>query len=98
MKSFDEKGAHVLGLGADARPALRSWGINLGGLGHSLLSDFWPHGEVARAYGIFNEDSGMCVRSIFIIDPEGVVRYRETYQGVLPDPNVILTELTKLQG
>ncbi len=91
-------GARVLGLGADARPALRAWGTNLGGLNHSLLSDFWPHGQVARAYGIFNEDSGMCARSIFIIDPEGTVRYRETYQGVLPDPDVIREELSKLQG
>ena len=40
----------------------------------------------------------MCARSIFIIDPEGVVRYRETYQGVLPDPNVIREELVRLQG
>ena len=38
------------------------------------------------------------LRSLFIIDPEGIVRYRETYQGTLPDPNVILAELTTLQG
>lgn len=98
MKSFEERGALVLGLGADARPALRSWGTNLGGIAHSLLSDFWPHGQVARAYGIFNEDTGMCTRSVTIIDPQGTVRYHQAYQGVLPDPNAILEELSKLQG
>ena len=91
-------GAQVLGLSADSRPSLKAWGGNMGGLGHSLLSDFWPHGAVAQAYGIFNEASGMCSRSLFIIDPEGVVRYRENYQGVLPDPNVIWEELARLQG
>ena len=47
-----------------------------------LLSDFWPHGEVARAYGVFDEEKGVAVRGTFIIDGEGVVRWKV----VNPDP------------
>ncbi|AYG83134.1 Putative peroxiredoxin [Streptomyces hundungensis] len=53
------------------------------GLEYPLLSDFWPHGEVSRAYGVFDEDKGCAVRGTFIIDKEGVVRW--TVVNGLPD-------------
>lgn len=40
-----------------------------------LLSDFWPHGEVARRYGVFNEEAGAALRGTFVIDREGVIRW-----------------------
>jgi peroxiredoxin len=42
----------------------------------ALLSDFWPHGAVARSYGVFDEDKGIATRGTFIIDTEGVVRWK----------------------
>jgi peroxiredoxin len=45
------------------------------GFAYPLLSDFWPHGEVSRAYGVFDEAKGCAVRGTFIIDKEGVVRW-----------------------
>ncbi|TAM84529.1 MAG: peroxiredoxin [Jatrophihabitans sp.] len=42
-----------------------------------LLSDFWPHGEVARRYGVFNESAGIANRGTFLVDVEGVVRFAE---------------------
>ncbi|MCC5697315.1 redoxin domain-containing protein, partial [Klebsiella pneumoniae] len=45
-----------------------------------LLSDFWPHGEVAKAYGVFNEQAGMALRGTFLIDKEGIVRVTEVNQ------------------
>jgi peroxiredoxin len=42
-----------------------------------LLSDFWPHGAVAQAYGVFNEGGGMADRGTFLIDVDGIVRYVE---------------------
>ncbi len=45
------------------------------GLEYPVLSDFWPHGEVAKAYGVFNEEKGCAVRGTFVIDKEGVVRW-----------------------
>ncbi len=42
-----------------------------------LLSDFWPHGGVASAYGVFNDDAGFANRGTFLIDTEGVVTFAE---------------------
>ncbi|MBP2706552.1 peroxiredoxin [Microbispora sp. RL4-1S] len=44
--------------------------------GFPMLADFWPHGEVARAYGVFDERMGQAHRGTFVIDPEGVVRWK----------------------
>ena len=41
-----------------------------------LLSDFWPHGEVAKAYGVFDDERGIATRGTFIIDKTGVVRWK----------------------
>jgi mycoredoxin-dependent peroxiredoxin len=45
------------------------------GLEYPLLSDFWPHGEISRAYGVFDEEKGCAVRGTFVIDKEGMVRW-----------------------
>ena len=42
-----------------------------------LLSDFWPHGEVARRYGVFNETTGFANRGTFLVDRGGLVRFAE---------------------
>jgi len=78
--------------------ALKTWASAMGGIRHPLLADFWPHGGVARAFGIFNEDSGIANRSLFIIDPEGIVRFNELHQGTLPDVDSVLGELARLGG
>ncbi len=70
----------------------------MGGVSHPLLSDFHPK-DTLRSYGIYNEDSGVGRRSVFIIDKEGTIRWKEIYEpGTLPDATVILGELEKLQG
>ena len=45
-----------------------------------LLSDFWPHGAVAQAYGVFNEKAGMALRGTFLIDAEGTIAFAEVNQ------------------
>ena len=40
-----------------------------------VLSDFWPHGAVAKAYGVFNEKKGTAFRGSFIIDKAGVIQF-----------------------
>ena len=40
-----------------------------------LLSDFWPHGDTARKYGVFNEERGLALRGTFVIDKQGIVRW-----------------------
>jgi peroxiredoxin len=64
----------------------------------SLLSDFWPHGEVAKKYGVFREQGGMSERAIFIVDKKGVIRYIDVHQiGEQPDEEVLFDELAKLR-
>jgi mycoredoxin-dependent peroxiredoxin len=48
-----------------------------------LLSDFWPHGDVAKTYGIFNEEAGLATRGTFIIDKTGVVQWK--VENAIPD-------------
>ena len=42
-----------------------------------LLSDFWPHGEIARRYGVFNEATGFANRGTYLVDKDGIVRFAE---------------------
>ncbi len=47
------------------------------GFGFPLLSDFWPHGAVAQAYGVFNAEAGFANRGTFLVDTEGIIRFSE---------------------
>lgn len=73
---YDNKGVQILGVSVDTPFSLKAWSEKEG-YQFPLLSDFWPHGEVARAYGVFNEDAGLAVRGTFLIDTTGVVRFAE---------------------
>ena len=73
---YDGKGVQVLGVSVDTPFSLKAW-AEKEGYQFPLLSDFWPHGEVARAYGVFNEQAGLAVRGTFLIDTTGVVRFAE---------------------
>ncbi|MFF0293921.1 peroxiredoxin [Kitasatospora sp. NPDC004615] len=64
----------VLAVSVDSPFSLRVF-ADQQGLEYPLLSDFWPHGEASRAYGVFNEEKGCAVRGTFVIDKEGVVRW-----------------------
>ncbi|KDN20511.1 peroxiredoxin [Amycolatopsis rifamycinica] len=73
---YDNKGVQVLGVSVDTPFSLKAW-AEKEGYQFPLLSDFWPHGEVAQAYGVFNSDAGLAVRGTFLIDTSGVVRFAE---------------------
>ena len=99
MKQCDEKGAQLLGLSCDTIPSLKVWAQSLGGVGHPLLSDFYPHGKVSQGLGIFNADAGYSLRSVALIDPQGIVRAFNLYPaGVLPQADEVLRELVSLQS
>ncbi len=60
----------MLGVSVDTPFALKAWAEQQG-YQFPLLSDFWPHGEVAKKYGVFNEQAGLALRGTFLIDTEG---------------------------
>ena len=64
----------VLAISCDPKFALRAF-ADADGLNFPLLSDFWPHGEVCRAYDVFDERSGSPRRSSYVIDKQGVLRW-----------------------
>ena len=72
FSQFEEAGVEILAVSCDSRHAQRVW-TEQQGFPYQVLSDFWPHGEVARAYGVFNEALGCANRATFLIDTNGVV-------------------------
>jgi peroxiredoxin len=76
---YSDKGVQVLGVSVDTPFSLKAWAEQQG-YQFPLLSDFWPHGEVAQSYGVFNEKAGLANRGTFLIDTDGVVRFAEVNQ------------------
>ncbi|MEE1787849.1 peroxiredoxin [Streptomyces sp. SP17BM10] len=64
----------VLGISVDSQFSQRVF-ADREGLDFPLLADFWPHGEVARAYGVLDEEKGCALRGTFVIDRTGTVRW-----------------------
>jgi peroxiredoxin len=82
LPSFQNDDVQILAVSNDSPFTLRVF-AEKEGLEYPLLSDFWPHGEVSRAYGVFDEEKGCAVRGTFVIDKQGVVRW--TVVNGLPD-------------
>lgn len=70
--AFEAANVQVLGISCDSRFSLKPW-AEAQGFGFPLLSDFWPHGDVSRAYGVFSEEVGCPFRATVLIDAEGTV-------------------------
>jgi peroxiredoxin (alkyl hydroperoxide reductase subunit C) len=78
-------------------PSLKAWAEQLGGLPFPLLSDYWPHGAIGKAYGVFNDERGMDKRSAFLVDEKGVIRFVKVYEpGTIPESKDLLEQLRKL--
>jgi peroxiredoxin len=65
----------LLTVSVDSMFAHRAW-ADAEHFEFGLLSDFWPHGEVAKAYGVFEVDKGIATRGTFVIDKAGVIRWK----------------------
>jgi mycoredoxin-dependent peroxiredoxin len=76
LATYSSADVQVLGVSVDTPFTLKVWAEQQG-YEFPLLSDFWPHGEVAKKYGVFNEGGGMANRGTFLIDRTGVVRFAQ---------------------
>jgi hypothetical protein len=93
MALFKGLNTQVLGISVDHIPALIAWAESFEGINYPLLSDFWPHGEVARLYGVLREE-GHSERAIFLIDKVGNLRWSKIYDmEQQPDNREILGEI-----
>ncbi|MDQ6649983.1 MAG: peroxiredoxin [Actinomycetota bacterium] len=82
LPSLENDAAQVLAVSVDSVFSHKVW-ADQQGFEFPLLADFWPHGEVAKRYGVFNDERGVALRGTFIIDREGVVRHRVV--NAMPD-------------
>jgi peroxiredoxin len=74
LAAFENDSVQVIAISCDSMFTQKSF-AEQEGLKFPVLSDFWPHGATAKAYGIFNEDLGCAMRGTFIIDKSGIVRW-----------------------
>jgi peroxiredoxin len=74
LAAFEDAGVRLLVVSCDPMYSLRAW-AEAEGYAFELLSDFWPHGAAAQAYGVFDEARGRAGRGSFLVDAEGVVRW-----------------------
>ena len=82
LGSFQNDDVQVLTVSVDTPYANRVW-AEREGFTFPILSDFWPHGAVAQAYGCFNEERGASTRGTYVIDRDGIVRWKVV--NAIPD-------------
>jgi peroxiredoxin len=94
---FENAGVQVLAVSCDSRHSQRIWAEQQG-FTFPVLSDFWPHGAVAKDYGVFNDQLGCAIRATFLIDKNGniVDEFHTDSLGTARDPERYATSLAKL--
>jgi peroxiredoxin len=93
---FNQYDAILLGITVDNIPTLFAWTNQMGQLWFPVLSDFWPHGAVAKKYGVLRSD-GVSERALFVIDKKGIIRYIDVHNiNKRPPFEDLATALEKL--
>ncbi|ANF23535.1 peroxiredoxin [Thermococcus piezophilus] len=91
---LEELNVVPVGISVDSVPTKKAWAEHMGLKKLRILADFWPHGEVARKYGLFREKDGISERANVIIDENGRIAFVKVYPlGELPDLNEVLAVL-----
>jgi len=94
---FESLNTVAVGLSVDTAPSKKAWARELGITSTPLLADFWPHGAVARLYGIFREKEGISERANIIVDEAGKIVFLKIYEiSQLPDIQEIISFLKQL--
>jgi peroxiredoxin len=97
QEMFDANDAILLGITVDNIPTLFAWTNQMGKLWFPVLSDFWPHGAVAKKYGVLRTD-GMAERALFVIDKQGIIRYVDVHDiNQRPPLELLVGEMEKLK-
>lgn len=93
---FDSHETVILGLTVDNIPTLHSWIQAMGGLWFPVLSDFWPHGQTAEAFGLLRGD-GTTERALVFIDKQGLIRYLHVEDiNIRPPLEIVMQGLAAL--
>ncbi len=96
LEKFNGLNTQVLAISVDSVPSHKAWTQQMGGIPYPVLADFYPHGDVAKKYGVLKEQ-GFSERALFIVDKQGRVRFAQVHElKMQPDNNVVINELKKL--
>jgi peroxiredoxin len=96
-KTFDTLNTIAVGISVDTQPSKKAWAASLGIKNTRLLCDFWPHGKVAKQYGIFRQKDGISERANIIISTDQKIAFTKVYPiGQLPDIKEILEQLKNM--
>ena len=95
--AFESLNTAAVGVSVDTVPSKKVWANSLGIKNTRLLSDFWPHGKVARLYGIFRREDGFSERANIIIDENQTIAFFKIYKlGQLPDIQEVVDIIRKM--
>lgn len=95
---FKKQDAILLGISEDNIPSLYAWTSEMNNLWFPVLSDFWPHGEVAKKYGVLRS-TGVAERALFVIDKQGVIRYIDVHDiNTRPDLGKLMNALEEVNA
>jgi peroxiredoxin len=87
----------AVGINVDSIPSKNAWAKSLDIINTSLLSDFWPHGKIAKLYNIFREREGFSERANILIDKNQKIIFFKIYEiSELPDINEIIEFIKKI--
>ena len=98
LPDFENDHRAVLAISVGPPPTHKVWATQSGFL-FPVLSDFWPHGAVSQAYGVFNDQAGVSNRGTFAIDRSGTIRFAEMKQpGEARDQRLWIDALAALNA
>jgi peroxiredoxin (alkyl hydroperoxide reductase subunit C) len=98
LPDYENDDSVALTVSVGPPPTHKIWAVENGFL-FPVLSDFWPHGAVSAAYGVFNDKAGYSNRGTFVIDRSGVIRFAEMKQpGEARDQEMWLKALAALKA
>ncbi|GAB2636222.1 peroxiredoxin AhpE [Gordonia jinhuaensis] len=83
LPKFSNDDTELLTISVGSPPTHKVWSGMQGYL-FPLLSDFWPHGEVAQRYGVFDHDRGYAMRGTFLVDRDGIITFSEAHPSSDP--------------
>lgn len=94
--TFASLETYCVGISVDSVPCKKAWAASLGIRHTRILCDFWPHGQVARQFGIFREANGFSERANIIVDADQNVIFSKVYPvHSVPDIHEIISFLEK---
>ena len=95
---FAANNTALIGVSVDNIPTLYAWVEQMGGLWFPVVSDFWPHGELAQKLGILRSE-GETERALFLVDSQGIIRYIDVHDiNTRPDLGELIQAMQSLNA